>query len=285
MSKGRFWIVLAALLIGVVLIAQAQDNPPLTQPTIDAQVATLLAQTQTAVVPHQTEVAATRTIQAALAQALTGTAQALLPTATPTPLAFQTAALTVAGTTDIDLLAGPARTAAYLAPDGAHFAYLKGSTLCLYAGDQQQQCVDVSQLGSIDSETPRWSPDSRYLAFNENFFQYFRDPDIWVWDTANNVLRDITDDGQTKLALSDPNWRNIDVLPHWLPDGHILFLRYNKVNGQPQPPQIYTIAPGWQQPHAIGAAFHPRSLCRLRPGRERHPDRLRLRRGQREQRQ
>ncbi len=105
MSKNRFWIALCSLLIGVVLIAQAQDTPPLTQPTLDAQVATLLAQTQTAVVPHQTEIAATHAVQAALAQALTATAQALLPTATPTSEAFQAAALSLAGTTEIDLKA------------------------------------------------------------------------------------------------------------------------------------------------------------------------------------
>ncbi len=168
MDKRRLFIALILAALALALTAQAQDIPPIPQPTIDAAVSTLIAQTQQA--PAQ--IAATRTIQAALQQALTGTAQAALPTPAPT---LDVSSLSVTGTTDLDLLAGPARTLALLAPDGAHFAHFEGSQVCIYAGNVQQNCTDFpDDLRSLDLETVRWSPDSRYLVMTENFFQLFR---------------------------------------------------------------------------------------------------------------
>ena len=251
LSKYRFWIVLGSMLIGIVLVVQAQDNPPLSQPTIDAAVSTLIAQTQ------QPQMMATQTIQAALFQALTATAVA--QTAQPTPMAqptqtapstaatienFDASHLTVAGTTDIDLLAGPTGTSAYLAPDGSRFAYFKQKKICLYAGDQQQNCIDLSdKLSNIDSETIRWSPDSRYIAFTEEFFRSFRDPDIWVLDTTDMTATDLTDDGVKNIEISDNDWKNIDVFPRWTQDDQIIFLRYGRSSGQITSPEIHRIAP------------------------------------------
>ena len=109
-------------------------RPLISQATVDAAVSTLIAQTQQA-----PQMLMTQTIQAALAQALTATAQS--PTVTSGEQAFDASSLSVAGTTELDLLAGPAATSAYLAPDGKHFAYLKGKTLCIYAEDQQENCT------------------------------------------------------------------------------------------------------------------------------------------------
>lgn len=247
MLKRRLLIILCLLSTGAVLVSQAQDDQPLTQPTIDAAVGTLLAQTAQA----PTQIAATQTIQAALEAALTATAQ---PSATTlsTPEVIDVSSLQVTGTTDIDLLAGPARQAAYLAPSGEVFAHL-GEVVCLYAGDAEQSCVELpEELRSLDSESVRWSPDSRYLTFHENFFQLLMDPDIWVWDTQTGELRDITNDKQDRLSISNDTWKNIDVLPDWLPDGRILFLRYNRINGEHQPPDIYTIQPDGSELSKLG---------------------------------
>ncbi len=189
--------------------------------------------------------AATQTVGAALNVALTATAQAQI-TPTPVPVSFNVSGLHVAGTTAFEMPSGAAGTAGFLAPDGQHFAHLEGKAFCLYAEAGQQNCIDLSNMGGLDRESPRWSPDSRYLAFNENFFQYFLEPDIWVWDTVENTLTDVTDDGLEKvtfLTTPDEGMTTLDILPHWLPDGRIVFLRYAHEDGDTLPPDIYAINP------------------------------------------
>lgn len=238
MFKRSLFIILCLLTMGAALVVQAQDDQPLTQPTVDAAVSTLLAQTQVA----STQIVATQTIQAALETALTATASApALSVETPAPI--DVSLLRVVDTTEIELMAGPMRSAAYLAPSGEVFAHLR-QNVCIYEGTVEQTCVEIPEdLRSLDPETVRWSPDSRYLAFHENFFQMFIDPDIWVWDTQTGELRDLTDDGQDRSLLTSDTWKNIDTMPDWLPDGRTLFLRYSRVNGETLPPDIYAIEP------------------------------------------
>ncbi len=242
MSKRHLLTVICLLLLTVALAAQAQaqETPPPGQATVDAAVSTLIAQTQGA--PVQMNM--TQTIQAALQSALTATAQAQIAalTATPTPTPVNWSNVQVASTTDIDLMAGPGATSAFLAPDGEHFAHRAGDTFCLYTGTSKGNCIELGdEFSSMDSESPRWSPDSRYLAFTEDFFRTFNDSDIWVWDTVSNELHDLTDDGTGRLNPAGDNWKDVDLLPHWLPDGRLLFLRYNRLEGQIYPPEIYTI--------------------------------------------
>ncbi len=45
MLTRRFWIALSLLALGITAVVQAQDGQPITQPTVDAAVATLIAQT------------------------------------------------------------------------------------------------------------------------------------------------------------------------------------------------------------------------------------------------
>ncbi len=244
----RYLLIALALLIVVAAAVQAQDAPPLTDPTVEAAVSALLAQTQTAADQQATSSAATQTVGAALSSALTATAQAQTVQAAPTPMpvSFDVSGLHVAGTTIFDMPSGAAGSAGFLAPDGQHFAYLAGKAFCLYAETGQQDCIDLAPMGALDSGSPRWSPDSRYVAFNENFFQYFREPDIWVWDTVGNTLTDITDDGLEKVTFltnRDETMTTLDLLPHWLPDGRIVFLRYASQNGDTLPPDVYAINP------------------------------------------
>lgn len=242
MFKRRLFIIVCLLSAAATLVAQAQDDQPLTQPTIDAAVSTLLAQTQQA----PTQIAVTQTIEAALEGALTATA----PSARPAPVDVST--ISVVDTTEVDLVAGPARTAAYLAPNGRVYAHL-AQALCIYQGAEQQSCVELPEdLKSLDLESVRWSPDSRYLTFTENFFIFFVDPDIWLWDTETGELRDLTDDGSDRSLLTSDTWKNIDVTPDWLPDGRIIFLRYNRINGENLPPELYAIAPDGSDLERLG---------------------------------
>jgi Tol biopolymer transport system component len=143
------------------------------------------------------------------------------------------AATWTATATTLDLIAGPARTAAFLAPDGSQFAYFKGNDLCMYSLTAEKgKCVTFDRI-SIDIESVRWSPDSTKLAFSENFIQTFRDSDIWVYDTAANTLKDVTPDPNrdkvaTLLSNTDPNIvYTIDMIPQWSSDSQsITFIRY-----------------------------------------------------------
>lgn len=83
--------------------------------------------------------------------------------------------------TKLDLIAGPGGSAAFLAPDGSRFAYLKANGLCLYSlAGEQGDCVALDRDVHIDAETVQWSPDSTKLTFSENFLITFRDSDIWL---------------------------------------------------------------------------------------------------------
>ncbi len=235
MFKRYLAIGVSVLLIGVIFAAQAQDGETMTQPTIDAAVATLIAQTQQPLV-------VTQTIQAALEQALTATAQPALPEPTATPESFDVENLTLGGTTELDLIAGPGKSGAYLAPDGQHFAVLEASGLCIYEGDQEQLCVDLEPVRALDTESIRWSPDSRYLVLTEDFYLSFSDPDIWLIDAVEGTLTDLTDDGPNKIDIGSDTWRDLDLMPSWTADGQIIFLRYNRISGLVQSPEIHQMA-------------------------------------------
>ncbi len=132
----------------------------------------------------------------------------------------------------LDLVAGPGATAAYLAPDGSRFAYIKGRELCLYSLEGEKgNCAGFEDDIHIDLDTVRWSPDSSKLAFSEDFLITFRDSDIWVYDTETNTISDMTPMPNRELKLlsnDDPNAEfTIDMIPQWSSDSQsIYFIRY-----------------------------------------------------------
>lgn len=245
MLRYSLRLVFYTLVFGFTLVtgALAQDETP--TPSVDDAVSTLLAQTQQA----PTQIFVTQTVQAALEGALTATAQA----ATPIPLVHvDVSTIGVISTTELDLVAGAGNRAALLAPDGERFIHADRFTLCLYEGDSAVRCIDLEAYElRIDPETIRWSLDSRYIAFTEDFFRFLHDPDIWLWDTTTDTLSNLTDDGKRRISLADSDdfEGDIDLLPTWLPDGSpsgtLTFLRYpNRTERDTVvQPDIYTINP------------------------------------------
>lgn len=111
-------------LFGRTALAQDSDS----QATIDAFVSG--AFTQTAQAESQPNM--TQTLAAAFnaAQTATKAAQATpTPTPTATPEPFNADALEVVSVTELDFIAGPGRSSAYLSPDGTRFAYIGGDGL------------------------------------------------------------------------------------------------------------------------------------------------------------
>jgi hypothetical protein len=280
---GALTIVLAGLWIAGPAagggLAQVDSTR---QTTVDAAVETLFAQTAQAAPAVMTEAVAT-----AFSAAQTATAAAAPVAATPVAPPLTADTLQVADVIELPLIAGPALTSAYLAPDGNRIAYLAGRTMCILdietvnayvktavaagtpfedaldgldglATDPSQvpgvACVSLEEIGGIETEGVRWSPDGRYLVMTENFFKFFRDPDLWVLDTQTMTLADITDDGDLQFSVTQPASVQpfIDVVPRWMADGRLVFLRYTGKGEDFDPPYVYTIQPDGSDLQQVG---------------------------------
>lgn len=202
-------------------------------PTIDAAVATLFAQTQQAASPDMTQVVATAFSAAQTATADTGetieTAEATMEIEiTPQPT-VDVSTFTAETVQTYDLVAGPANTGAYLAPDGENFVYVKGDEICLYTIDgEEQHCSPLEdEVSRMDRDSLTWSRDSRYVAFALQALLLFIDSDIWVYDTQENTLINATPDDTLRLDINnlDSGGHTIDLSPRWTDDGRLWFVR------------------------------------------------------------
>lgn len=191
---------------------------------------------------------------------ITATLVATIPTSAQDP---DTDDLTVVATFDIDLLAGPINTAAYLAPDGERFAYHRDNEICIYTiqGEIERCTALDDQIRHIDLETVRWSPDSRYLAFTNEFFRTFNDPDLWIIDTQTGELLNLTDDQFDGSAVFSDGNPLIDVLPVWSADGsRLLFARYTPNGDSFNAADLFTIAPDGSDLQQVGTLANTEGL-------------------------
>jgi hypothetical protein len=120
-----------------------------------------------------------------------------------------------------------------LAPDGSAIAWyaLGGSgEICLLAlPEYTVTCDPIPDRWRARGMQLYWSPDSAYVAWTGNFFQYFDEVDLMLYDVAARQVRNATDDGIVKwdpIRRSDetgPVW--IDATFTWGPDGYLYFVR------------------------------------------------------------
>ena len=89
-----------------------------------------------------------------------------------------------------------------LSPDGTRFAATRGDQLCLYSAVTlaRQRCVPQPG-GALDRSSLAWSPDSRRLAFTEDWAVRFVYAHIWTLDAATGKLTNLTDNGATGSIL------------------------------------------------------------------------------------
>lgn len=216
-----------------------QVDPTDQQATVDAAVEQLFTATEQAKI--------TQTVDAAFKQALTGTAAALatpIPTATPTQEPFEVDNVTIVHDTVLDMLAGPAGTGAYLAPNGEIFAYLDDDEICIYTIEgEERDCIGFDpEFRGLDTESIRWSPDSRYLVLTSDFFRFFAEPDLYVIDVEAGKMTNVTDDGVLKFSIATQDdftgW--IDVAPRWYGE-YVYFIRYTQTNGVYSLPMLWRV--------------------------------------------
>ena len=119
-----------------------------------------------------------------------------------------------------------------LAPDGSAIAWWEESAICLYTFDDQMvTCDPIPEDYRSRPPMLHWSPDSAYIAFSADFFQFFHEPDIYIYVVTERRVFDRTDDGFREWNLISPDdeegpgpvW--IDAVFTWGPDGYIYFIR------------------------------------------------------------
>ncbi len=219
------------------LTAQTGVDATAVQQTLDASVHALFTQTAQAgaATPNYTQ-----TVEALFGAALTTTAQAA-PPRQPAPLDLD--ALTVVETRAFDLYSGPARTSSYLAPSGERFAHFNDrQQICIYSvmdRSASPTCTALPRPFNYDPNSPRWSPDGRYLAFiDDQPLQYVRDSDIWLLDTQTGSLTNLTDDGAYLWDWLEPVPEGeragvVDVAPRFSADSqNVWFVRYETQGGR-----------------------------------------------------
>ena len=145
-----------------------------------------------------------------------------------------------------------------LSPNGAWLITSKQAQLCVVATDTllEKTCVEAKY---VDFPTLAWSPDSRRVAWTEDWAKRAVDSDIWVLEVASGKLTNLTDDGfaGTMVQAVDTNAQiTVDVAPAWSPDGaSLVFARtpadrdstnlYRVAATGGPPEQIALVTPGY----------------------------------------
>ena len=132
----------------------------------------------------------------------------------------------------LDLVAGPANTAALLSPDGRQLLHIGTSQICLLTQAQawsRTRCIDNNpRLGLRAPEDALWSPRGDHVAmptYVEGLLM-FSDTDIRVLDPQTMTVTNLTDDGNDGGLLKNPKPGNFDAIARWLDNDTLVFLRY-----------------------------------------------------------
>jgi hypothetical protein len=151
---------------------------------------------------------------------------------------------------------------AYLSPNGSQIAWTNGELLCVFsASGQKQNCVSIKN--QIDEGSVMWSPDGKYLAFNELISARLIDSDIWVMDTSSYRLTNLTDDGFDGHIYEAPPTAYLDHSPAWSSDSRWLAFLRSPEAADDRPGSIYAITPDGNTLERVFDQDIPRSAFSL----------------------
>ncbi len=117
-----------------------------------------------------------------------------------------------------------------LSPDGTMVAWFGKSAdvgLCvLMIATRETECTPMPEESGRTAVNLAWSPDSKMIAYNDDFFLRLLESDIHLFDVASRSYRDVTDDHSTANTLMEhtPDVPQ-DYLPTWGADGSLYFWR------------------------------------------------------------
>ncbi len=146
-----------------------------------------------------------------------------------------------------------------LSPDGTMVAWVgkddnKGICLLTIA-TATTECTPPDVAAGKSPSDLAWSPDSRTIAYSDNFFIYLLEADIHLFDVQQHAYRDITDDHSIASPLKpDPNAPE-DYLPTWSADGTLYFWRSFAPQDGPTLSLEHFATPD-SQPEAVGNYSH-----------------------------
>lgn len=130
-----------------------------------------------------------------------------------------------------------------LSPDGSSIAYQDDDRLCVYTIDTSaQDCTPITERFRGRIPLLQWSPDGRYIIFQEDAFRMFVDADVWLYDVENRAISNLTDDGDAEFGLGEIElevW--LDTPATWGPDNQIYLLRTSLQPGDDMSDAVYEL--------------------------------------------
>ena len=131
---------------------------------------------------------------------------------------------------------------ASLSPDGTTLAWQGPDGLCIQEHNQSAGCTALPERFSGRTPLLQWSPDGRYITFQENALVYFVDADVWLFDVEESSVINLTDDGDAEFGFGDFEtdiW--LDTVMTWGPDNQIYLLRTTIEAGNKIDDRIYEL--------------------------------------------
>jgi hypothetical protein len=142
----------------------------------------------------------------------------------------------------------------WLSPNGKQFAWFR-----VHADEDSEVCVATMTRILQDSEVALadsaecygtspafaadtmlyWSPDSIAVAFHENVYRYYWEPDLWIADFERGTVTNLTDDGFSDNLILETEPYNVDMMPEWSPDGEKLYFWRWRYQSDPPDYRLY----------------------------------------------
>ena len=155
--------------------------------------------------------------------------------------------LVVVNVIETELPGGPVGTSGFLSPDGSLLMHTGDQSFCFYSVPdlEQLRCTPHPEDRNPLPDSMVWSPDSRYLAFMDfDFTRTFRDSDIWIVDSTNGRMTNLTEDNSFETPILRPiegPVPHLDLEPRWVDNTTLAFLRYD-YDGEILPAAIYSVS-------------------------------------------
>ena len=134
-----------------------------------------------------------------------------------------------------------------LAPDGSAIAWIADESLCVYSlidADAEPECTEFPPDTALNTAGLRfnplaWSYDGAYIVLTFDFFRYFIEPDLYLYDVAAREFAVLTED-RIYDFLDEPE-ALVDVLPMWNPNDSTQFYFMRLQRDQSMTVQLYDV--------------------------------------------